>query len=293
MGKLWMIFKKYGTVFDMFMVQRRLRNGKIYGFVRYKFVRDVEGLLGQLQGIQFGEEWLRVFVAYDRRRNNDGAVGTDGVVHENRVKKMNNGGVKENREIAFNRDDKRFVDVVNCVNARPTKNHIDKEAKEEGTILCNRKIEVNGENEVNVELMMRSMVGEVKARGFLMKLPVLCEEQGLNNFEVKLLGGLECVCEDMLKDAYFGAKTKTFEDYSILTNTPYPGKEILRISANSSQENAYKQFSIRSIPLLPYTVSIKITIQRYEDIYILGMNIILIINFARTPRDTPQYAVLA
>ncbi|GJS29891.1 hypothetical protein Tco_0490511 [Tanacetum coccineum] len=187
MGKLWMIFKKYGTVFDMFMVQRRLRNGKIYGFVR--------------------------------RRNNDGAVGTDGVVHGNRVKKMNNGGVKENREIAFNRDDKRFVDVVNGRNARPTRNHIDKEAKEEGTIPCNRKIEVNGvgftyarsecfdiqkeerrgercieiqENEVNMELMMRSVVGEVKARGFLTKLPVLCEEQGLKY--------LECITVDLIRE---------------------------------------------------------------------------------------------
>ncbi|GJV87707.1 hypothetical protein Tco_1531645 [Tanacetum coccineum] len=34
------------------------------------------------------------------------------------------------------------------------------------------------------------------------------------------------IFEDMLKGAYFGAKTKTFEDYPIQTNTPYPGKEI-------------------------------------------------------------------
>nr|GEX22470.1 hypothetical protein [Tanacetum cinerariifolium] len=47
------------------------------------------------------------------------------------------------------------------------------------------------------------------------------------------------ICEDMLKGAYFGAKTKTFEDFSILTNTPYLGKEIRRISAKSSQEKAY------------------------------------------------------
>ncbi|GJR79307.1 hypothetical protein Tco_0150092 [Tanacetum coccineum] len=97
----------------------------------------------------------------------------------------------------------------------------------------------------------------------------------------------------MLKGAYSGAKTKTFEDYLILTNTPYPGKEIRRISANSSQENAFKQFPIRRIHLLPYAVSIKIIIQRYEDIIILGMNIILILNFERTPRDTPHYANLA
>ncbi|GKD72266.1 hypothetical protein Tco_1330548, partial [Tanacetum coccineum] len=101
------------------------------------------------------------------------------------------------------------------------------------------------------------------------------------------------IYEDMLKGAYFGAKTKTFEDYLILTNTPYPGKEIRRISAKSSQENAYSQFPRRRIHLLSYAVSMKITIQRYKDTYMLGMYIVLIVNFARTPRDTPQYAVLA
>ncbi|GKE53976.1 hypothetical protein Tco_1489132 [Tanacetum coccineum] len=40
-------------------------------------------------------------------------------------------------------------------------------------------------------MISRSMVGVVKAWCFLAKLHVLCEEQGLNNIEVKLLGGLE------------------------------------------------------------------------------------------------------
>nr|GEY83554.1 hypothetical protein [Tanacetum cinerariifolium] len=97
----------------------------------------------------------------------------------------------------------------------------------------------------------------------------------------------------MLKGTYFGAKMKAFEDCSFLTNTPYPGKEIRRISAKSSQENAYSQFLIRRIHLLPYVVSMKITVQRYKDIYILGIYIVLIVNFAHTPKDTPQYAVLA
>ncbi|GJS44498.1 hypothetical protein Tco_0569541 [Tanacetum coccineum] len=34
MGRLWMIFKRYGTVFDMFMYLKRLRNGQKYGFIR-------------------------------------------------------------------------------------------------------------------------------------------------------------------------------------------------------------------------------------------------------------------
>ncbi|GJW77793.1 hypothetical protein Tco_0139475, partial [Tanacetum coccineum] len=73
------------------------------------------------------------------------------------------------------------------------------------------------------------------------------------------------ICEDMLKGAYFGAKTKVFEDFLFLTNTPYPQKEIRRISANSSQENAYKQFPIRRITHLPNAISSWITIQIFGE----------------------------
>ncbi|GJZ95334.1 transposon TX1 [Tanacetum coccineum] len=82
MGRLWMIFKKYGTGFDMFMVQKRLRNGQKYGFVRLKNIRDTDGFLDQLRKIKLGEEWMKVYVAYDRRgvgRNGKGA-GDGGLV---------------------------------------------------------------------------------------------------------------------------------------------------------------------------------------------------------------------
>ncbi|GJR76373.1 hypothetical protein Tco_0088738 [Tanacetum coccineum] len=59
------------------------------------------------------------------------------------------------------------------------------------------------------------------------------------------VGNYGVICEDMLKGAYFGAKMMIFEDFLFLTNTLYPKKDIRRISANSSQENAYKQFPIR------------------------------------------------
>nr|GEW10654.1 hypothetical protein [Tanacetum cinerariifolium] len=54
MGNLWMIFKKYGTIFDMFMVQKRLRNGHKYGFVRFKNIKDMEFLHRRLRSIQIG-----------------------------------------------------------------------------------------------------------------------------------------------------------------------------------------------------------------------------------------------
>ncbi|GJV48315.1 hypothetical protein Tco_1438527 [Tanacetum coccineum] len=45
----------------------------------------------------------------------------------------------------------------------------------------------------------------------------------------------------------------------------YPTKEIQRISTKTSQESAFGQFPIRRIRLLPYVVSMKITIRRYNN----------------------------
>jgi hypothetical protein len=60
-----------------------------------------------------------------------------------------------------------------------------KEEKEE-----DRTIEVRDE-EVNTELFNKCVIGEVKSLCYLTKITSLCEDQGLNNVEVKFLGGLE------------------------------------------------------------------------------------------------------
>nr|GEV21221.1 transposon TX1 [Tanacetum cinerariifolium] len=173
MGRLWMTFKKYMTIFDMFMAQRRLYNGQSYGFVRYKFVRDVKGLLGQLRKIKFGDEWLRVYVAYDIRHKGTMGPGVGNVrLKSNRV---NNRERYSSMANMSHRDDRRFVDVVNGRFNRPVINKAE-------------KVEVL---DVNGVLLGRSVVGEVKSRRFLSKLLVRCEEQGLGEIEVKLLGGLE------------------------------------------------------------------------------------------------------
>ncbi|GJZ92527.1 auxin-induced protein 15A-like protein, partial [Tanacetum coccineum] len=67
------------------------------------------------------------------------------------------------------------------------------------------------EKDLNNEIICRSVTGEVKATCFLYKLPVLCEEQGLNSIEVKLLGGLEVMeneetATNVLKDKDHGLR---------------------------------------------------------------------------------------
>ncbi|GJZ84479.1 transposon TX1, partial [Tanacetum coccineum] len=110
MGNLWMLFKKFGTVFDMYMVQKRLRNGERYGFVRFKLVTNVEELLKRLREIKFGEENLKVFVAYDRK--NLGVRGDE--VKRNVGNEMRKeSGWKNNGWNGGTRDERNFAEVVN------------------------------------------------------------------------------------------------------------------------------------------------------------------------------------
>lgn len=67
MEKLWMLFKKYGTVFDIFMVRKKLRNRQRYRYMRFKNIVDLEKMTKSLENIRIGSEMLLVHKAHDRR----------------------------------------------------------------------------------------------------------------------------------------------------------------------------------------------------------------------------------
>nr|GEW10846.1 berberine bridge enzyme-like 8 [Tanacetum cinerariifolium] len=60
-GDLWRMFKGYGTVFDIYMVKKRLRNGQKFGFVRLKNIADVEFLYNRLRSINFSGKQSLLF----------------------------------------------------------------------------------------------------------------------------------------------------------------------------------------------------------------------------------------
>ncbi|GJV67778.1 transposon TX1 [Tanacetum coccineum] len=170
MGNLWMMFKKYGTVFDMYMVQRRLRNGQRYGFVRFKLVDDVNVLLRRLREIKIGEVFLKVFIAFNRRSS--GGLEKEYINGGDNRKRVSN-GYDRNKVRSHNRimDERRFVDVVNVDRRDKNKMEMDKEEKkeeytkqEEKNALKEedeevRRIEVNGE-ETNMALFNKCLIGE-------------------------------------------------------------------------------------------------------------------------------------
>ncbi|GJY80184.1 hypothetical protein Tco_0492935 [Tanacetum coccineum] len=141
-GFAWMAYMN-ATVAGLFLlVLLEYRNDK--GVVRA--TRDGETMDGLKKYVtedkeKNGEKLLRVYVAYDKNRSGNGNV---------RWRDAGEG------------DTKRFNN----------KNNMKWHRNEGGTIVAD-------ENEVNDELMGRSVIGEVKARCFLAKLPILCEGQGL------------------------------------------------------------------------------------------------------------------
>ncbi|PWA63317.1 Transposon TX1 [Artemisia annua] len=98
------------------------------------------------------------------------------------------------------RDERRYSDVVNGrFQVKRDTHDFMATKKEERTEQetgrgCKKEacriVEVS-EDQVETEILKRSIVGEVKSMCFLTKLPKICEEQGLSRVEVKLLGGLE------------------------------------------------------------------------------------------------------
>ncbi|GJS78286.1 transposon TX1 [Tanacetum coccineum] len=147
-------------------VRKRGGNGKRYGFVRFKHVNDVEGLLGRLQKTKIGDEPLRV-------KTVGRSVGY---------------GMTEGLD---NRDNRRFVDVINEGNKKSK----EKANYNNATGKVSHKDFDVGKDWLWVQTGQKELLGwrrryqqrvdskecgrEVKARCFLAELLVLCEERGL------------------------------------------------------------------------------------------------------------------
>nr|GFA67674.1 transposon TX1 [Tanacetum cinerariifolium] len=152
-----------------------------YGFVHFKYIKDVEGLFGRLRKIQVEGELLSVYVAFDRRNPKVGDIRQK--FHDGGNGKVAKSGICDNRS---------FVDVVREGIRADEK--INKHKSDEHTKYHDVRNESNDENvrdqkdvrnivveddDINSGLLERSIVGEVKSMCFLNKLLVLFHEQGL------------------------------------------------------------------------------------------------------------------
>ncbi|GJR09593.1 transposon TX1, partial [Tanacetum coccineum] len=193
-----MLFKKHGVVYDMFMVQKRLRNGQRYGFVGFKNIIDVEDLLRKLWNIKIGNENLRVYLAYDRRtkkrdgwtrnRMSTGDAKRSGETLGNGTKVPGEYSVRMMDKRFEVCDNRRYNDVVN--GKKHTTWYGKKDYEENPVPKENRVIKI-GAGDIDTELLSRDLIGEVKKFSFSEKLPEMCKMMGLENVKIKLMGGLE------------------------------------------------------------------------------------------------------
>ncbi|GJS30112.1 transposon TX1 [Tanacetum coccineum] len=170
------------------MANKRLRNGKRYGFVRFKNVVDIEMLYKALQTIWIDKYKLQVFKAEDRKHK-DGKV--DGSKGENR---SNGGGVHRQyqRKGVFEsrneRDEWLYSGVVCNYNM---KNDLDQyemsserdgfKQQEEATMnKSERLIEVEPDELMN-NIMERTIISKVKKIEFLEKIYTFIQKEGLEN----------------------------------------------------------------------------------------------------------------
>ncbi|GJX72612.1 transposon TX1 [Tanacetum coccineum] len=202
MGKLWMVFKKYGTVYNMFMVKKRLKNGHRYGFVRFKNFRDVEVLHRALCGIRIGGMELQIYKAYDRKSGDD-AKPTDNGRYVFRHHSMPKHAIDSNNL----RDGRKYKEVINekpndagskirGINTRTER------AREHVVGTKNKKQEVKMKNrrtrmkeDIESDLRNRVVVGDVVRLDYMEKLPGLGIVEGIEKVEVKYIVGL-------IKDEY-------------------------------------------------------------------------------------------
>ncbi|GJZ41921.1 RNA-directed DNA polymerase, eukaryota [Tanacetum coccineum] len=156
------------------------REGGI-GYKPWGCLSDVEGLLSRLQKLKIGGELLRVFVAYDRNRSGNASwrdVGYGDSRHFN-----SNSNMGRNEAVGVNpRVNRSYVDVVNggykrrdVGDKRSNDGSKDKRVNEDSGYKekgneglekqwKGRTFEVEG-NEINDEIMGRSIIGERYGKG--------------------------------------------------------------------------------------------------------------------------------
>ncbi|GJY46224.1 RNA-directed DNA polymerase, eukaryota [Tanacetum coccineum] len=137
---MWETFRKYRNLVDIYMAQNRLRNGKKFGFLRFK------------NG--------------SRERNE-----TDWSTTRNRE--------SHNHQYIPKRDDRTYSEVA--------------KGNKDGEI----KTSVVGKN-----TRMRNVVGSAKDVEFLDSIEDICKAEGLDDFETKLLGGLDIMVKCVPVDGW-------------------------------------------------------------------------------------------
>ncbi|GKD96374.1 RNA-directed DNA polymerase, eukaryota [Tanacetum coccineum] len=126
MGQPWMEFKKHGTVYDMYMVKKRLWNGQRYGFgQRGEKTEDAknegmniweDGYCGRRDDRKYSQE-VQGMKQGAHDGNDNGNMGTKKTERDNNKNEMSHGVADEKKQSS---DDVRVIDVMEAEIDRDT-----------------------------------------------------------------------------------------------------------------------------------------------------------------------------
>ncbi|XP_071688016.1 uncharacterized protein [Rutidosis leptorrhynchoides] len=188
-------FKRYGTVKDLYVPNKLLKNGKPFGFVRFEGIKDVNHLLIRLNTIYLNGNWLRAYKAFDRNNSSNVKQTNQRNPHpqpqnppatqeqEPKIrtqyvpKTQTNNNTNPTHSNAF-RDNRSFNEVIDS--SRNLPNTLDKPR-----VIC------IDEEETNKDVLKYAIMGEIIDIDLIEQFPTLCVAEGLTKFNIKYLGGLD------------------------------------------------------------------------------------------------------
>ncbi|XP_071740716.1 uncharacterized protein [Rutidosis leptorrhynchoides] len=225
MENLWRIFKAYGNLRDIYMVQKRLQNGQRFAFARFGEVGDVNRLLGALEKIKFDGFPIRIFKAFDKPsegRKTHGGKWPHGDSRYMNYEDNRKGWNGSHRADTYTdgRDfndfagpagkDLRFTINRNKEDLRvKLKSNIEKKEKVASDEFDRKKDktgkpELNKEetdersvpirkDDCNLDIIDKSIVVQLKRVDLLNRFESLCRAEGMEDFSIKYVGGLEAM----------------------------------------------------------------------------------------------------
>ncbi|KAJ9558233.1 hypothetical protein OSB04_012847 [Centaurea solstitialis] len=190
---LWRLFKRYGTVSDIYMAFKRLRNGEKFGFVRFRGVQDEVLLERRLKKIWIGDKNMKVHLADKRKR---------GV-----------GNCSESRNprpcverIPFRRAPEAFRSYADAVKGIPAEAHSAKGQSDawesmERTDLKGPNLGCWQADKEELNFLQHCVVGSVTKMEHVDSIQALISTGTLDNCEIKMLGGNEILLKFESKEA--------------------------------------------------------------------------------------------
>ncbi|KAJ9559866.1 hypothetical protein OSB04_005026 [Centaurea solstitialis] len=185
---LWRLFKRYGGISDVYLARKRLRNGRRFGFARFKLVRNAEAMEKVLRGIWIGMYRLRVHVAnhngMNQKNGGKGGQGSGPIkVGKSTKAPKSYGEILNQRETKSNNEDRKHQSYADAV--RRGSESEQKDTKSQPVI---------GEwdaDQSRLEYLQLCAVGNVEKLDHIVRVNDILNASGSMNNSIKLLGGRE------------------------------------------------------------------------------------------------------